>query len=279
MTGDARPGGGWGSPAREEGGAPGSPPGKPAWTDTHCHLGWEGSVVADQVAEAAEAGVHRLITIGTDEGTSRTAIQAASEHDNVWATVGLHPHDASAGADTVARLATAARVVAIGECGLDYHYEHSPRDAQRKAFAQQIGMAHEHGLALVIHTRDAWDDTFEILRAEGVPERTVFHCFTGGAQEARRSLDLGGYLSFSGIISFKNAEDLREAAVVCPADRLLVETDSPYLAPVPHRGKENRPAWVAVVGEAVAAARGEDPAEVAAHTWDNAERVFDLLPG
>lgn len=254
-----------------------------SWTDTHCHLGWEGQevpdqTVADQVAEAAEAGVHRLITIGTDEKTSRMAIKAASEHDNVWATVGLHPHDASLGVDTVASLAGADRVVAIGECGLDYHYEHSPRDAQRKAFAEQIGLAHQHGLALVIHTRDAWDETFEILRSEGVPERTVFHCFTGGPEEARKSLDLGAYLSFSGIISFKNAQDLREAAAVCAADRLLVETDSPYLAPVPYRGKENRPAWVPLVGAAVAAARGEDPAEVAQRTWDNAERVFDLVP-
>ena len=129
---------------------------------------------------------------------------------------------------------------------------------------------------MVIHTREAWDDTFEILKAEGVPERVVFHCFTGGPQEARRCLEVGGYLSFSGIISFKNAADIREAAAMCPPERLLVETDSPYLAPVPHRGKENRPAWVAVVGEAVAAARGEDQAEVAANTWANAERVFAL---
>ena len=246
------------------------------WTDTHCHLGWERSSAADQVAEAEAAGVHRLITIGTGQDTSKTAIEVASQHDNVWATVGLHPHDASDGVESVAPLATADRVVAIGECGLDYFYEHSPRDAQREAFAAQIGLAHQHGLALVIHTRDAWDDTFEILKSEGVPGRVVFHCFTGGPQEARRSLDVGGHLSFSGIISFKNAGDIREAALLCPADRLLVETDSPYLAPVPHRGQENRPAWVAVVGEAVAEARGEDPGVVAANTWANAERVFAL---
>ncbi len=246
------------------------------WTDTHCHLGWEGSSAADQVAEAEAAGVHRLISIGTREETSRSAIEVASQHDNVWATVGLHPHDASDGVENVAPLATADRVVAIGECGLDYYYEHSPRDAQREAFAAQIGLAHQHGLALVIHTREAWDDTFEILKAEGVPDRIVFHCFTGGPQEAKRSLDVGGYLSFSGIISFKNAADIREAAVICPPDRLLVETDSPYLAPVPHRGKENRPAWVAVVGDAVASARGEDPGVVASNTWANAERVFAL---
>jgi TatD DNase family protein len=246
------------------------------WTDTHCHLGWEGSSAGEQVADAAAAGVERLITIGTHDETSQTAIRVASEHDNVWATVGLHPHEASFGVDTIAPLAGADRVVAIGECGLDYFYEHSPRDAQREAFAAQIGLAHQHGLALVIHTREAWDDTFEILEAEGVPDRLVFHCFTGGPEEAKRCLDVGGHLSFSGIISFKNAADIREAAAMCPPDRLLVETDSPYLAPVPHRGQENRPAWVAVVGEAVAAARGEEPAEVARNTWVNAERVFDL---
>lgn len=228
------------------------------------------------MADAAAAGVHRLITIGTHEETSRTAIGAAAEHENVWATVGLHPHEASMGVDTVVALAAADRVVAIGECGLDYFYEHSPREAQREAFAAQIGLAHQHGLALVIHTRDAWDDTLEILKAEGVPERVVFHCFTGGPDEAARCLDVGGHLSFSGIISFKNAAEIREAAAACPADRLLVETDSPYLAPVPHRGQENRPAWVPVVGAAVAAARGEDPAEVARNTWANAERVFAL---
>lgn len=246
------------------------------WTDTHCHLGWGESVVAEQVAEAAEAGVDRLITIGTDQGTSRTAIEAAAAHDKVWATVGLHPHDAKLGVESVAPLAASPRVVAIGECGLDYHYEHSPRDVQRKAFAEQIALAHQHGLALVVHTREAWDETFEILAAEGIPERTVFHCFSGGPDEARRCLEVGGYLSFSGIISFKKADDLRAAAVLCPADRLLVETDTPYLAPVPHRGEQNRPAWVAVVGEAVAAARSEDPVDVASSTWDNAERVFAL---
>jgi len=246
------------------------------WFDTHCHLGWDDSDVAAQVKEAAEAGVGGMVSVGTKAETSRTALAAAQAHPNVWATVGLHPHDASLGVDTIAGLATEPRVVAIGECGLDYHYEHSPRDVQRRAFAEQIALAHQHGLALVIHTREAWDETFEILGGEGVPERTIFHCFTSGPQEARRSLDLGGHLSFSGIVSFKNADDLREAARICPADRLLVETDAPYLAPVPHRGKENRPAWVAVVGEVVAATRGEDPAETAASTYANAERVFGL---
>jgi TatD DNase family protein len=164
----------------------------------------------------------------------------------------------------------------VGECGLDYHYDHSPRDVQREVFAAQIGLAHRHDLALVIHTREAWEDTFDVLAAEGVPERTVLHCFTGGPDEARRCLDLGGYLSFSGIVTFPSAQDVREAAALCPLDRVLVETDAPYLAPVPHRGKRNRPALVAVVGAGLAEAMGRDVAEVAEASWRNATGVYRL---
>ncbi len=167
-------------------------------------------------------------------------------------------------------------VVAVGECGLDFHYDKSPRDVQRRVFAEQIALAHRHGLALVIHTREAWPETFDILAAEGVPERTVFHCFTGGPDEARHGLDLGAHLSISGIVTFPSADDVREAVALCPLDRLLVETDSPYLAPVPHRGKPNRPALVTVVGAAVAAAKGVDVAAVAAATWENAEHVYGV---
>ena len=167
-------------------------------------------------------------------------------------------------------------VVAIGECGLDYHYDHSPRDVQRAAFAVQIALARQRGLALVVHTREAWDDTFDLLSAEGPPERLVLHCFTGGPDEARRGLDLGAYLSFSGIVSFKGADDVRAAAALCPLERLLVETDAPYLAPVPHRGQPNRPAWVPLVGAAVAAARDGGVEEIEAATWDATERVFRL---
>ena len=143
---------------------------------------------------------------------------------------------------------TRDRVVAVGEAGLDYYYDHSPRDVQRAAFAAQIQLAHERRLPLVIHTRDAWDDTFDVLAAEGVPERTIFHCFTGGPDEARRCLDIGAFVSFSGIVTFKNATPIQEAARVVPLDRILVETDAPYLAPVPHRGQPNQPAWVPFVG-------------------------------
>ena len=229
------------------------------------------------IDEARDAGVTRLISVGTDAATSAAAIEVARSQEGVWATVGLHPHDASAGVDTVKGfLAGDPSVVAVGECGLDYFYEHSPREAQKEAFAEQIALAKEHGLALVVHTRDAWDDTFDILRAEGAPERWVLHCFTGGPAEARKGIELGAMLSFSGIITFKNAGDVREAAAICPLDRMLVETDSPFLAPVPHRGKVNTPAFVTIVGAAVAEAAGVDVETVELSTWDNAERLFGL---
>ena len=200
----------------------------------------------------------------------------AAAVDAVWATAGVHPHDAKDGIDGLEDLLGRPKVVAVGECGLDYHYDHSPRPAQRGVFAAQIGLAHRHGLALVVHTREAWDDTFAILRSEGVPPRTVVHCFSGGADEARTALDLGAYLSFSGIVTFPKADDLREAVRLCPLDRLLVETDAPYLAPVPHRGRRNEPAYVTLVGESVAATKGADPADVATATWDNASSVYGL---
>lgn len=245
------------------------------WTDSHCHIPYEG-VGSDAIDAARAAGVTRLITVGTDAEQSRAAIDMARTHDGVWATVGLHPHDAVQGVDSIAPLLVEPEVVAVGECGLDYHYDHSPRDVQRAAFAQQIQLAHQHDLALVIHTREAWDDTFDILAAEGAPERVIFHCFTGGPAEAKRALDVGGHLSFSGIITFKGAPEVREAAALCPLDRVLVETDAPYLAPVPHRGQANQPAWVPVVGAAVAAARGVPVADLEASTWAVAERVLRL---
>ena len=249
------------------------------WTDSHCHVTYDG-VGLDAVARAAHAGVTRVVTIGTDVDTSRQAIATAAEARArglaVWATVGLHPHEATAGTAGLAELAADPMVVAVGECGLDYYYGHSPRDAQREAFAAQIELAGRLDRALVIHTRDAWDDTFAVLDEVGVPARTVLHCFSGGPDEARRCLDRGALLSFSGIVTFKNAAEVRAAAVVCPLDRLLVETDAPYLAPVPHRGRPNEPAWVALVGAAVADARGVAVGTVETATWANAERVFRL---
>jgi TatD DNase family protein len=242
------------------------------WVDNHCHLDADGA--ADLVGEAVAAGVERIVNVGTDVDASRTAVDIARRFDGVWATAGVHPHEAKFGVDGLESLLTRREVVAVGECGLDYHYDHSPRPVQRDVFAAQVALTHAHDHALVIHTREAWDDTFAVLAAEGVPERTVFHCFSGGPAEARRALDVGACLSFSGIVTFKTADDLRAAAALCPLDRLLVETDAPYLAPVPHRGKPNRPAWVALVGEAVAAAKGIDTETVAAAAWTTAERIY-----
>ena len=176
-------------------------------------------------------------------------------------------------------LAAAPGVVAIGEAGFDFHYNHSTAAEQEEAFREQIRLAHRLDLALVIHSREAWNATFAALEAEATPPRTVFHCFTGGTDEARRALDLGANLSFSGIVSFPTADDVRAAASLCPLGRMLVETDSPYLAPVPHRGKENEPAFVADVGAALAAATGRSVAEVAEATARNAAAVFHGLAG
>lgn len=252
------------------------------WADSHCHIDFEGAGAgASEIEEARAAGVTRMVTIGTGAETSAAAIAMARDHDGVWATVGLHPHEASEGAGTIVDLLEHPDpvVVGVGECGLDYYYEHSPRKAQREAFASQIAFAASAGLAVVVHTRDAWDDTFEVLRFEGVPERWVLHCFSGGVAEAKRGLEMGAYVSFSGIVTFKNAGEVRAAAAYCPLDRLLVETDSPFLAPAPYRGRPNRPALVPVVGAAVAAARGVAVGVVEDATWENTASVFGLGAG
>ncbi len=247
------------------------------WIDDHCHLERDPGRADAQVAAAAAAGVSRLISVGCDVAQSRDYVGAAQRHPGtVWATAGVHPHDAKGGLDGLEGLLVAPEVVAVGECGLDFHYDHSPRDVQRDVFAAQIQLALAHDLALVIHTREAWAETFDILQVEGVPERTVFHCFSGGPDEARRCLDLGAVLSFSGIVTFPSATDLQAAAASCPLERLLVETDSPYLAPVPHRGKRNQPAWVPLVGEAVAALHGVAVEAVAEATWRTAASVYRL---
>jgi TatD DNase family protein len=248
------------------------------WTDSHCHLDDDGLPGGADAALAAAraAGVAAFVCVGTDAVRSAAALAIAAAHGDVWATVGLHPHDAVQGVATIVDLVDRPRVVAIGECGLDYHYDYSPRDVQRAAFAAQVALARERGLPLVIHTREAWADTFAVLAAEGTPATTVFHCFTGGPDEARRCLDLGAYLSFSGIVSFKTATDVRAAAAICPDENLLVETDAPYLAPVPHRGRRNEPAYLPAVGAALAAATGRDVEAVAALTDRNARIAFRL---
>ena len=249
------------------------------WLDSHCHLPAE---TADEVvAEAVAEDVTTMVTVGCDRASSLEGLAIAARHGAVHATVGLHPHEASVTASpAIADLFDGPqRPVAVGECGLDYHYDHSPRDVQREAFAAQIAIANRLGLPLVIHTRDAWDDTFAILDAEGVPERTIFHCFTGGPDEARRWLDRGASVSFSGIVTFKGAPEVRAAAAVVPLARTLVETDSPYLAPVPHRGRPNRPAWVPHVGACLAEIHGVPVEAVRDSTRAAAEAAFGLPSG
>ncbi len=282
------------------------------WFDSHCHLqrefedelgaagtrdeGPHATRLAAAMARAAEAGVTRMVCVGTGAGSSAEAVElvramrrpgsvAAAEGLQLWATIGLHPHDAVDGVASLDGLLAAELgapaggdadpvVVGIGECGLDYHYDHSPRPVQRDAFALQVELAHRHGLALVVHTREAWDDTLDVLSASGIPDRTIVHCFTGGPMEARRCLDLGAFLSFSGVVTFKNAADVRESAALCPLDRLLVETDAPFLAPAPHRGTLNEPSRVPLVGATIAQVKGVETSALAEVATANARAVF-----
>ncbi len=260
------------------------------WTDAHCHLqdqflfGDHKALadVHDTLIRAFEGGVDRVVVIGTDEKTSREALVIAELKSpvEIYATVGLHPHDALHDLEPVAALARAGhpKLVAIGECGLDYYYEHSPRAAQRRAFAAQINLAQELDLALVIHARDAFDDLFEVLASEGVPARTVVHCFTGTPKDVEGCLGIGCDISISGVVTFKNAALLRDAVRLVPLERLHVETDSPFLAPVPYRGKTNEPAFVTVVGEFVAELRDESFATLRDATSANTARLFKLPP-
>ena len=250
--------------------------------DSHCHLNYEGLAERqEEVLDAARArGVHGFLNISTRQGEWDNVIAVAERHEDVWATVGVHPHEADAHPDLGEAALTAAaehpRVVAIGECGLDYYYDKSDRAAQRERFQAHIDAARICGLPLVIHTREAEEDTAALLD-KAVKEggaKGVLHCFTGSAGLAKKGLDLGFYISLSGIVTFKNARDLQETAKWIPLDSLLVETDSPFLAPVPHRGKACEPAFVADTAAFVAELRGEDPEALADATTANFFKLF-----
>ena len=256
------------------------------WTDAHCHLQDQFGApdqpgALEAVLERANAaGVDRVVVIGTDAANSAQAL-ALSELDGavrVFGVVGLHPHDAGQDLAPIEALARSGhpRLVGIGETGLDYFYEHAARSDQRRAFAAQISWAHELDLALVVHARDAFDDLFDVLGSEGVPARTVIHCFTGTPDDVAACLSLGCDISIAGVVTFKNAQLVRDAVRLVPLDRLHVETDSPFLAPVPHRGRPNEPALVAVVGEFVAGLRGEPVDEFRRQTSANTARLFRL---
>lgn len=248
--------------------------------DSHCHLDdrqFAGDLDA-VIDRAAAAGVERMMAIGTGDGPAdlETAIRLAERYPVFHATAGVHPHDAAKATpetfDRLRDLAAQESVLAIGEIGLDYHYDFSPRETQREVFARQLEVASGAGKPVVIHTREAWSDTIAILR-ERYAGGGIFHCFTGGPAEAQEALDLGFHLSFGGVLTFPKAEATRETARLAPLDRILVETDAPYLAPVPHRGKRNEPAFMVETVRKLAAIRGIAPEELAAATTRNFERL------
>jgi TatD DNase family protein len=250
--------------------------------DSHCHLNYEGVVERqyEVLENARQRGVAGFLNISTRQREWKDIIGVAEREPDVWASVGVHPHEADAhpdlGAGALVEAADHPRVIAIGECGLDYFYDKSDRAAQRDRFQAHIDAARQTGLPLVIHTREAEEDTTQILQA-AVKEggvTGVLHCFTGSAELARKGLELGFYVSLSGIVTFKNAAELQETAKWLPADQMLVETDSPFLAPVPHRGKKCEPAFVADTACFVAELRGEEPEQLAEATTANFFKLF-----
>jgi TatD DNase family protein len=253
--------------------------------DSHAHI--QGKEYAGEteavIARAREAGVEKIVVVGGagDMSSNTEAIALAESHPNIYATLGMHPHDAKDVADEdledLGKLTSHPKVVAVGESGLDYYYNHSPRDVQRRVFIQFIHMARETGLPIVVHERDAAQDAAELLRSEGAGKlRGVIHCFTGNYESACAYLELGFYLSFTGIITFKNAEPLRDVVRKVPLDRIFVETDSPYLTPVPHRGKRNEPAYVRFVAETIARIKDISLEEVAETTTRNVQNLFNI---
>jgi len=249
--------------------------------DSHCHLdGHKFDADRDEVIQRAiDAGVTRMLAIGTGDGPPdlEVAVRLAERYDCIWATAGVHPHDAAKWTPDcgprIRELLRRPRVLALGEIGLDYHYDFSPRDVQRRVFVEQMEIAADVGKPIVIHTREAWDDTFELLerhwRGGG-----IMHCFSGGPAEAKRSLAMGFHISFSGIVTYPKAPEVREAARITPLDRALVETDAPYLAPVPHRGKRNEPAYTAKTAAYLAEFLGVEYGAFCKATSANFEALF-----
>jgi len=253
--------------------------------DAHCHLEDErftGEVEA-VLARMAEANVARCILAGSDLPSSEHIVKLAQEHGNVYGVVGVHPHEAKTfDAETLPRLRAmlrSTRIVGVGEIGLDYHYDFSPREAQREALVQQLEFAREQGVPAVFHVREAHGEITELFRARrGRLPAGVLHCYTGSVESARDYLDMGFYISFSGSVTFKNAHHLQEVARYVPLDRLMVETDSPYLAPVPMRGQRNEPAYVRYVADKVAELRGMEPEALIAQATANTERLYGIAP-
>ncbi|MFP6630939.1 MAG: TatD family hydrolase [Myxococcota bacterium] len=259
------------------------------WLDSHCHVTADrfDADREDVLERARQAGVETLIAIGSGYGIegSRAAVELARDREDVFATAGVHPHDADqlddAGRSLQRQWLAEPKVMAVGECGLDYHYMNSPREAQRSVFAEQVALAREIDLPVSIHVRgdgpEAYDELLDIWIQEGAGDvEGVLHCYTGTKEFAHRALDHRFVVSFSGIVTFKQAGDLREVAASLPVERVLIETDAPFLAPEGHRGRRNEPAWVTVVGETLAAVQGRSIEEVARQTSENARRFYRL---
>ena len=251
------------------------------FTDSHCHLD-DKRFAEDLPAvldRAAAAGITRILTIGTGDGPPGIdcAIRVAERYPQIVASIGVHPHDASKATpktfDDLRALARHPKVVAFGEIGLDYHYDFSPRELQREVFTEQLKLARELSLPIIIHTREAWDDTIAVLTGNPLNAGGIMHCFSGDTAQAEQALALGFHLSFGGVITFKNAGAMREAARITPDNRLLIETDAPYLAPIPHRGKRNEPAFMTETARKLAEVRGTTPERIAELTAANFNRL------
>ncbi len=253
------------------------------FVDSHCHLNYKG-LVEDQaavIARATDAGVTAMLNISTRVSEWDAVVATAEASPHIWATIGIHPHDADAHSDINTEMlvskSTHAKVIGIGETGLDYFYDKSDREQQRTSFRAHIAAARETGLPVIVHTRDAEQDTAEIL-ADEMAKGTyggVIHCFTASQEFAEKALALGLYISISGIVTFKNAKDLQASAALVPDDRLLIETDSPFLAPIPHRGRPCEPAFVADTAKFVAELRGVSIEALGRQTTDNFYRLFN----
>jgi TatD DNase family protein len=252
-------------------------------TDSHCHLNYKGLVEEQQAVleRARAAGVTNMLNISTRASEWDAVIGVAERESDVWASVGIHPHEADVHPDvetqTLVERARHPRVIGIGESGLDFYYDHSDRDRQRESFRSHIAAARETGLPLIVHTREAEEDTHAILAEEMGKGafKGVIHCFTASRDFALKAMDLGLYISMSGIVTFKNAKDLQATAKEIPADRLLIETDAPFLAPVPHRGKPCEPAFVASTARFLADLRGESLEDLSSYTSANFRTLFD----
>lgn len=251
--------------------------------DTHAHLNSEKflDVVEETVAKARQAGVEKIIVVGFDRETNRNAINLADQYENIFAVVGWHPVDAIDFTNDdlleIEKLAAHKKVVAIGEMGLDYYWDKSPKDVQEKVFREQIRLAKRIGLPIVVHNRDATENLLQIMEEEGASEvGGIMHCFSGSVETAKRCLEMNFYISFAGPVTFKNAKQPKEVAEAVPLERILLETDCPYLAPHPHRGKQNEPAYVSLIAEEIARIKGLTYGEVAKATTENARRLLKI---